>query len=175
MKTLVRVSMMAVLAAPALARAAGTLTGVTASPAPAVAGSEVTITVTSTGPCAVYVDFGDKQKAAHLSLPSPVKHVYAAPGKYVIRTFAYTSGNEAPGLSRCGGFADMELVVKAAAPVIAPNRNFVPPAGASSGVSKVTNPAPSGGGATAEPSGATRTLGGKVAPTPTATPTKMVR
>lgn len=153
MKPLAVMASLAVLVSSAVAEAAGSLTGVTASPAPATAGAEVAITVTSSGPCQVYVDFGDKQKAAHLSLPAgAVKHVYAAPGKYVIRTFTYTSGNEPVGLSRCGGFADMELVVNAkpVARVVAPNRNLVAPAAAPSGFSKVTNPAPSGGGATAQ-------------------------
>jgi hypothetical protein len=137
----------------------------------------VTITVTSTGPCAVYVDFGDKQKAARLSLPSTVKHVYAGAGKYVIRTFTYTSGSEAPGLSRCGGFADMELVVnpKPAVRALAPGGKIAPIAAPPSGSLKVANPAPSGGGAAAEPSEAARTFGGKVTPTRTPTPQKAVR
>jgi hypothetical protein len=97
------------------ALAAGSVTGVSAVPSPAAAGSEVAITLAGTGPCQVYLDFGDKQKAAHLKLlPGTVKHAYARPGTYVIRTFTYTSGNEPPGLSRCGGFADMELVVNPA-------------------------------------------------------------
>lgn len=115
MKRLAAVASLALLVSPAVGQAAGTVTGVTASPSPAVAGAEVAITVTGTGPCRVYVSFGDKQKAALLSLlPGTVKHAYAAPGKYVIKTFTYTSGSETDVLSRCGGFADMELVVNPA-------------------------------------------------------------
>lgn len=136
----VRTALAALALAPALARGAGTLTGITASPAPATAGSEVAVTVTATGPCRTYVDFGDKTKAAQLTLPGAVKHVYAAAGKYVLKTFSYASGNEPQGLSRCGGFADMELVVnaKVATRALAP------------GGLKVANPAPSGGGSAAE-------------------------
>ena len=103
---------LAALAARERLEAAGTVTGVSAAPSPASAGAEVAVTVAGTGPCQVYLDFGDKQKAAHMKLlPGTVKHVYARPGTYVIKTFTYTSGNQPPGLSRCGGFADMELVV----------------------------------------------------------------
>ncbi len=111
---------------PSVLEAAGTVTGISASPSPATAGSEVAVTVTATGPCQVYVDFGDKTKSAHLlAFPGTVKHAYAAAGKFVLRTFSYTSGNEAPGLSRCGGFADMELVVNPKGGMVrAPNRNL---------------------------------------------------
>jgi hypothetical protein len=146
------IAVLAVLA-PSVLHAAGTVTGITASPSPASVGSEVSVVVTATGPCQVYVDFGDKTKAGHLSqYPGTLKHAYTAAGKYVLRTFAYTSGSEAPGLSRCSGFADMELVVNPKPPTraLAPNRNLHPSASAPSGVSKVTNPAPSGGGAAPE-------------------------
>lgn len=175
MTTLRRISpyvlTLAALAARERLEAAGTVTGVSAAPSPASAGAEVAVTVGGTGPCQVYLDFGDKQKPAHLKLlPGTVKHVYARSGTYVIRTFTYTSGNQPPGLSRCGGFADMELVVnpsgrsKAFAP--ASGQIKVLP-GAPSGVDKVGNPSPSGGGAPAEPAGTMRTSGGKATPTPT--------
>jgi len=160
-----------VLAARAKVEAAGTVTGVSAAPSPASAGAEVAVTVAGTGPCQVYLDFGDKQKAAHLKqLPGTVKHVYARPGTYVIKTFTYTSGNQPPGLSRCGGFADMELVVKAAAAsrsLVPASRQIKTVAGAPPGVGKVSNPAPSAGGAEAEPIGTVRASGGTATPTPT--------
>lgn len=189
MRVLSRLLPVAPFLACGLLEAAGTVTGMSATPSPASAGSEVAITVAGTGPCQVYVDFGDMQKAAHLKLlPGTVKHVYARPGTHVIRTFTYTSGNEPTGLSKCGGFADMELVVnapgrskafapagRAASAASAPVK--LPPTptpggvtalqGAPPGVGKVSNPAPSSGGAAAEPSEAMRTSPGKATPTPT--------
>lgn len=101
---------------PAAAEATGSITGVSSNPSPAAAGAEVTITLAGSGTCQTYVTFGDNQKSARLTqLPATVKHTYAAPGKYVIRSLSYRSGNEAPGLSPCGGFADMELTVNAKA------------------------------------------------------------
>ncbi len=132
---------LALALAPALARAAGTVTGISASPSPATAGSEVSVTVTATGPCQVWVDFGDKTKAGQLSsFPGTLKHTYASAGKFVLRTFSYTSGNEPPGLSRCGGFADMELVVnpKPATRILAPNLG---PSGGGSGAERAVIPA----------------------------------
>jgi hypothetical protein len=154
--------------------AAGSVTGISASPSPATAGSKVFVTLTATGPCQVYVDFGDKTKAAHLSqYPATVPHVYAAAGKYVLRTFAYTSGNDAPGLSRCGGFADMELVVnpKPAVKALRPAQQLSPAAAPAAGTSKVTNPAPASGGSPAEPVSRARRAGGATVRTATPTPT----
>lgn len=103
---------------PGLVEGTGTITGVSASPSPATAGHEVTISVTGGGSCQALVVFGDSQKSVVLTLlPAPsVKHIYAAPGSYVIRVMARPrEGNEAPGLSPCSGFADMALTVKASA------------------------------------------------------------
>lgn len=166
------VASLALMVSPAVAQAAGTVTGVTASPSPAVTGAEVAITVAGTGPCRVYVGFGDKQKAALLSLlPGTVRHVYAAPGKYVIKTFTYTSGSEPDTLSRCGGFADMELVVNPAvkSKALAPDKVKVS-SGAVSGVGAVANPAPGAGGAESNDR-----LRARAGGTPTPTPTKTVR
>jgi len=187
------VLVLSILGVHAVALGAGSVTGVSAVPSPATAGAGVDVTLSGTGPCQIYLDFGDKAKPAHLKLlPGTVKHVYARPGTYVIRTFTYTAGNEAPGLSRCGGFADMELVVNPAgrSKAIAPGGRAASAAsaavklpstsapagitvlrGAPSGVGKVSNPAPSAGGAAAETSGTMRRSAGKATRTPTPTPT----
>jgi len=174
MTTLRRISpyllTLVVLAARTQVEAAGTVTGISATPSPAAAGVEVAIKVEGTGGCRVYVDFGDKQKAALLSLlPGTVKHVYAAPKKYVIKTFTYTSGSEPDALSRCGGFADMELVVNPAgrSKVFAPDK-VKASSGAAPGVGAVVNPAPGAGGA--ESPAAVRLRSSTPTPTPTPKP-----
>jgi hypothetical protein len=133
-----RAAVFILFASPAVVEAAGTINGVSATPSPATAGHEVTISVTGSGSCQALVIFGDNQKSLVLTqLPAPsVKHVYAAPGSYVIRVISRPRmGNEPPGLSPCSGFADMALTVKASATRMA--APAVPPVKSSSGPSSV--------------------------------------
>lgn len=126
---------------PAAAEATGSITGVSANPSPAAAGAEVTITLAGSGACQTYVTFGDNQKSARLTqLPATVKHTYPSAGKFVIRSLSYRSGNEAPGLSPCGGFADMALTVnaKAQSKALAPSGRAVPGAASAKSVGGFT-------------------------------------
>ncbi|HEY3348691.1 MAG TPA: hypothetical protein VGM13_02855, partial [Thermoanaerobaculia bacterium] len=108
-------ALLAVLAAPAILEAAGTVTGISASPSPAAAGQNVVVVVQGSGDCQATVDFGDGPPGAKLvKLPATFSHVYSAPKEYVLRVYSYRDGSQAPGLSPCGGTADTSLTVKSA-------------------------------------------------------------
>jgi hypothetical protein len=68
----------------------GRIAGIVLSPTPGVAGQPMTVTVNGVSGCAGYtLDYGDgntEQRAA--ALPDVVKHVFPAPGRYVISATA---------------------------------------------------------------------------------------
>ncbi len=113
-------SFMAAVATPAHA---GTVTGLTVTPAAARTGTSVSATATGTGPfCgAVHIDWGDGTAITYAttSLPVTQSHVYQAGGTFTLR---------AQGMGNCDGQATAVITITAPPPPPSPPPPPPPPA-----------------------------------------------